>query len=66
MSTLAEIEAAAEALPPEQKQELLLFLAARLRADRAGLPEPRELTQEQLSAWIREDEADMKRFREGK
>ena len=30
MSTLAEIEAAVEALPPEQKEELLRFLAARL------------------------------------
>ena len=31
MSTLLEIEAAAEALPPEQKAELLRFLAAHLR-----------------------------------
>ena len=31
MSSLAEIEAAADALPDEQKQELLLFLAAQLR-----------------------------------
>jgi hypothetical protein len=35
MSTLAEIEAAAAALPPEQKQELMLFLAARLRTESA-------------------------------
>jgi uncharacterized membrane protein len=34
MSTLLEIEAATEALPPEQKTELLRFLAARLRAMR--------------------------------
>lgn len=33
MSTLAEIEAAADALPLEQKQELLRFLAARLNGD---------------------------------
>jgi HEAT repeat protein len=33
MNTLAEIEAAADVLPPEQKQELILFLATRLRAD---------------------------------
>lgn len=39
MSTLAEIEQAAEKLSPEQKQELMLFLGARLRAERAGLPE---------------------------
>ena len=31
MSTLLEIEAASEALPPEQKEELFRFLAARLR-----------------------------------
>ncbi len=30
MSTLAEIEAAAELLPPEQKEELFRFLATRL------------------------------------
>jgi len=31
MSTLLEIEAATEALPPEQKEELFRFLTARLR-----------------------------------
>ena len=31
MSTLFEIEAASEALPPEQKVELVRFLTARLR-----------------------------------
>ena len=30
MSTLLEIEAATEALPPEQKEELFRFLGARL------------------------------------
>jgi hypothetical protein len=38
MSTLAEIEAAVDQLPPEEKQELLLFLAARLREERGSLP----------------------------
>jgi len=32
MSTLVEIEAAAQALTPEQKVELVRFLSARLRA----------------------------------
>lgn len=64
MSTLAEIEAAADALPPEQKQELLLFLAARLRAQGARLPEPRDFSREEMAAWIAEDEADMRRFGE--
>ena len=66
MSTLVEIEAAADALPPEQKQELLLFLAARLRSQRARMPEPRRFSREQMAEWIAEDEADMVRFRGGK
>ena len=66
MSTLAEIEAAADSLPPEQKQELILFLATRLRRAGVKLPEPRKFTREQIDSWIAEDEADMRRFREGK
>jgi hypothetical protein len=65
MSTLAEIEQAADALPPEQKQELILFLAARLRADGAQMPPPRKFTKEQMAGWIAEDEADMEEFRRG-
>ncbi len=65
MSTLAEIESAADALPPEQKQELLLYLVARLRAQGARLPEPRQFSSAQIATWIAEDETDMKRFREG-
>ena len=66
MVTLSDIEAAADALPAEQKQELLLFLAARLRAQRDELPAPRQFSAERLVSWIEEDEADMKRFRESK
>ena len=62
MTTLAEIEAAADALTAEQKQELLLFLAARLRAEGGAMPEPRKFAPEQVAAWIADDEADMKRF----
>jgi hypothetical protein len=65
MSTLAEIEAAVDQLPPEEKQELLLFLAVRLREERGPLPEPRKFTTEEMAAWIAEDEADMRRLREG-
>ena len=64
MSTLAEIETAVDALPADQKQELLLFLAARLRAQANGLPTPRKFPREQLNAWIAEDEAEMQRFRD--
>ncbi|MHB1155529.1 MAG: hypothetical protein ACYC26_01690 [Phycisphaerales bacterium] len=65
MVTLSDIEAAADALPAEQKQELLLFLASRLRAGREDLPAPRQFSSERLTSWVEEDEADMKRFREG-
>ncbi len=60
-STLAEIETAVDALPSEQKQELFLFVAARLRG--AGqLPPPREFSREQIQAWIADDEEGMRRF----
>jgi hypothetical protein len=62
MSTLSEIEAAVEALPVVDKQQLLLFLAARLREQAGDLPPPRTLSSEQLRTWIAEDEADMQRF----
>lgn len=65
MSTLDEIEAAADALPAEQKQELILFLAARLRVSGEQLPPPRKFSQEQIATWIAEDEAEMRRFRDG-
>ena len=64
MTTLSEIEAAADALSVEQKRELLLFLAERLRAERAPLPEPRRFSREQIRDWLAEDEADTKRFGE--
>lgn len=65
MSTLAEIEAAADTLTPEQKQQLLLFLATRLRAEGTKLPEPRKFSREQIAGWISQDETDMQKFREG-
>jgi len=63
MTNLSEIEAAAGALSPAEKQELLLFLAASLRSARRQTPEPRQFVREQLASWIEEDEADMKRLR---
>ena len=65
MSTLAEIEAAAANLPPREKAELLLFVAGQLRGEGATLPEPRLFSPEQLTAWMDEDEEDMRRFRAG-
>ena len=65
MSSLAEIETAADSLPSEQKEELLRFLAMRLRKERA-LPKPRIYSEEELAAMIAEDEADGERFRQGR
>jgi hypothetical protein len=62
MSTLAEIEKAVQTLPPAQKQELLVFLATSLRAAGAPSPSPRTISAEQIQSWIREDEADLRRF----
>ncbi|MCA1602802.1 MAG: hypothetical protein LC776_14605 [Acidobacteria bacterium] len=45
MDTLAEIEAAAEALPPEQKEELFRFLAERLRPSNTQLLKARLVRQ---------------------
>ena len=65
MSTLAEIEAAADALSEQEKEELFLFLAARLRsAGPADLPPPRKFSRKQMDEWIRDDEEGMRRFRE--
>ena len=66
MSTLAEIEEAADRLRPEEKQALMLFLAARLRAEGAHAPEPRKYSCEQIESWLAEDEAELKRFKREK
>lgn len=65
MSTLGEIEAAIAKLPPDQQRELLLFLACRLREDGETLPEPRLFSEEQLRAWMDEDEEELRRLRTG-
>ena len=62
MNTLSEIEAVVDTLPVADKQELLLFLAARLREQAGELPPPRKFSEEQLRAWVAHDEAEMQRF----
>ena len=44
MSTLAEIEAAADALPLEQKRELLQFLVSRVNGE-SGAKRPTDLAE---------------------
>jgi hypothetical protein len=63
MSTLAEIEDAADSLSTEEKEALLRFLAMRLRKERV-LPQPRIYADDEMAAMLAEDEADGKRFRE--
>ena len=65
MSTLLEIETAADSLTSEEKERLLRFLAVRLRKERA-LPKQRIYSEEELASMIAEDEADGERFRQGR
>jgi hypothetical protein len=65
MKTLVEIESAVTELPPAQRTELQLFVAQSLREEQVPLPEPRLFSDEQLRAWMDEDEAAMRRFRAG-
>ncbi len=65
MSTLTEIEAAADGLPREEKEELLRFLAIRLRQERTAV-KPRIYSEAELAAMLAEDEADGERFRQGR
>lgn len=66
MRSLAEIEDAAEALPPDQKEELFLFLATRLRGSGRAMPPPREFSRVEMEGWISDDEEGYRRFRTGK
>jgi hypothetical protein len=64
MTRLSDIQSAIDGLPTEDKQRLLLFLAARLRSEAGELPEPRRFSPDQIRSWMSEDEADMRRFRD--
>lgn len=66
MTNLAEIEAAVQGLSPEEKQRLLRFVAASVGGTVIEMPEPRDFSLEKMQGWIAEDEADMRRFNEGK
>lgn len=63
MSPLSKIEAEIDALPTTEKQQLLLFIAVRLREQGGPLPPPRRFSSEQLQAWIAQDEADLQHLR---
>jgi len=63
VSSLAEIEIAADSLSPEEKEELLRFLAIRLRKERPQ-PAVRIFSDQELAAMLAEDEADGERLRQ--
>jgi hypothetical protein len=65
MSTLTEIEIAADALSPEEKEELLRFLAMRLRKERPQSA-PRIYSDEEVASMLAEDEADGEHFRQSR
>ena len=66
MSTLTEIEQAAAKLPAEEQKQLLRFLLRVVPVNEAELPGPRNFSKEEIQGWLAEDEASMRRFREGK
>ena len=67
MSTLTEIEQAADVLPSDQKRKLAWFLLTRLRVEGDNeLPPVRDLPRERIEKWIAEDDADYKNFLSGK
>lgn len=65
MSTLMDIEQAAVKLPAGEQQQLLRFLLRVVPVTEAELPAPREFSEEEIQGWLAEDEASMRRFREG-
>ena len=65
MSTLAEIEQAAEVLPVEQKQRLLFSLLVGLRKGGAELPPPRDIPKATIEQWVTDDEEGFRKFKAG-
>ena len=65
MSTLAEIEQAAEVLPVEQKRRLLFSLLTSLRKGGAQLPPPRDIPKATIEQWVAEDEEGFRKFKAG-
>lgn len=60
MSSLLEIERAADLLPRDQQRELFGFLLEKLRVDGPPLMAPRIFSVGEMNAWMDEDEADLR------
>ena len=65
MSTLTEVEQAAVKLSSQEQKALLRFLLRVLPVDEAELPAPRNFSEAEIQGWLAEDEASMRRFRQG-
>ena len=65
MTTLAEIETAAETLSVPEQQQLMLYLAARLHSQGESLPHDPSIASGGIGDWMAEDEAAMRRIRPG-
>ena len=64
MSTLAEIEAAAKALPVNEQSELVRKLMHHIRRSGSLLAVPRKFTAEEMKEWFDEDEREGRAIRQ--
>lgn len=65
MSSLLEIEEAADVLPVEEKKELVAFLLTRLRGVNDELPPVRDIPKETIDRWVADDEEGYREFLAG-
>jgi hypothetical protein len=62
MKSLWEIQQAADALPADQKKELVAFLLMRLRGAGDEVPPVRDIPKETIDAWVTDDEEGYKKI----
>ena len=65
MSSLLEIEEAADVLPVEEKKELVAFLLTRLRLTGDELPPVRDIPKATIDKWVADDEEGYTKFLAG-
>jgi hypothetical protein len=63
VTTLAEVKTAIDALSAAEQQQLMLHLAARLKAKGKSSNEKQASCRDRKDDWMAEDEAAMRRFR---
>ena len=65
MSSLLEIEEAADVLPIEEKKELVAFLLTRLRGGGDELLPVRDIPKATIDKWVADDEEGYRKFLAG-